>query len=311
MAAFLLAQFAAPIPDDPRQCVPYTPPVPEPSLDPQLAGGLSPSVIEGLEKWQLSTGHHLSFEAWLTAGNTKAVVAAVVVTGAGPPQKVILKACPPDRQTAREPRLHAQALAESPPEFASRHLVEQPFDGIECADKWRVLFQSVAGDSLRQMRPLESMLHDDSLPEIVESIGSAILHKWNPKITPARTTPPELLQAELGSKVERRGPLAKFVEDLGLADDLWIRFADTPASVLPNAVAWSLDPLVWPNEIEPFWAVFGRSHGDLHPGNLLIRVAPTPRPDDFRIIDLSAFSSDGSLDDWLQGIRAFRAIIHH
>ncbi|MDP9401838.1 MAG: hypothetical protein M3P85_00580 [Actinomycetota bacterium] len=266
-----------------------------PNLDPKLAGGLDPRVVDGLQEWQEATGSQVVLDAWMTAGNTRAVVAAVIVTGAGLPKKVILKACPPDRLTSREPRLHAQALAESPPDFAKQHLVDQPFDTIECADKWRVLFQSIAGDSLQAVRPLESVLHDDGLPELVEIVGSALLREWNPNFATRETAPAELLRAELGSKVDRNGPLVEFASELDVLDSMWIRFASSPGHVVPNAIAWALDTSVWPDEVGTFWAVFGRSHGDLHPGNVLIRVAPSPRAENFRLIDLSAFASDGSL----------------
>lgn len=267
----------------------------EATLDPKLVAELVPSVVAGLEEWQKVTGNQLALEAWMTAGNTRAVVAVVLVTGAGPPTKVILKACPPDRLTSREPRLHAQALAESPPGFANQHLVEQPFETIECADKWRVLFQSIAGDSLRAVRPLESVLHDDGLPELVEIVALSLLREWNPTFETRQASPSDLLRAELSTKVDRNGPLVELARDLHVLDAPWLRFANSPGEVVPNALAWALDPSHWPRGTDTFWAVFGRSHGDLHPGNVLIRVAPSPRAEDFRLIDLSAFAVDGSL----------------
>lgn len=78
------------------------------ALDPKVAAALAPSVVEALESWLTDAGMRISLDRWMTAGNTRAVVAVVVVTGSGPPRKVILKACPPDRLTSREPRLHAQ-----------------------------------------------------------------------------------------------------------------------------------------------------------------------------------------------------------
>ncbi len=264
-------------------------------LDPRLSAELAPSVVAALEEWQASQRVRLSLDAWMTAGNTRAAVGVVVVTGTGAPSKVILKACPPDRLTSREPRLHMKALDESPSEFSSRHLVQQPFAAIEAKDKWRVLFQSIGGDSLQAVRPLESVLHDDRLPELVEEVVSSLLRDWNPSFETRQTRPAELLRSELGSKVDGNGPLVQYARDLDVVDAAWVRFAEDPAVILPNALAWALDNTHWPDNARQFWAVFGRSHGDLHPGNVLIRVAPTPRADDFRLIDLSAFSPEGSL----------------
>jgi hypothetical protein len=61
----------------------------EATLDPRLIAELVPSVVAGLlEEWQKATGNQRSLEAWMTAGNTRAVVAVVLVTGAAPPRKV-------------------------------------------------------------------------------------------------------------------------------------------------------------------------------------------------------------------------------
>ncbi len=59
----------------------------EATLDPRLIAELLPSVFAGLEEWQKATGNQLALEAWMTAGNTRAVVAVVLVTGAGPPRE--------------------------------------------------------------------------------------------------------------------------------------------------------------------------------------------------------------------------------
>jgi len=265
------------------------------ALDPKLAARLEPSVVDRLQEWQQTTGNRLSLEAWITSGNTPAVVGVAMVTGSQPPAKVIMKACPPERLTSREPRLHTEALAVSPASFSSNHLVDQPFDTIESADKWRVLFQSIAGDSLRSMRPLESVLHDDCLPELVSIIVSSLLHEWNPTYETHQVTPSDLLRSELGPKLDQNGPLVEFASSLQVAEAPWIRFGDSPSEVLPNALAWALNAEHWPSGAGEFWAHFGLCHGDLHPGNVLIRVAPAPRATDFRLIDLSSFSSNHSL----------------
>lgn len=186
------------------------------SLDPNLAVGLVPSIAQRLLVWQESSGYRLDLDEWLTTGNTKAKVAVVLASGPKPPSKLIIKACPPDRLTAREPRLHSQALAASPSAFATEHLVSQPFDTIESEDKWRILFQSIAGDSLRRVRPLAGVLHDDRLPRLVGAIARPLLVEWNATFNTQRVKPHELLYGELGSKVDRNGPLRRFSRENGL-----------------------------------------------------------------------------------------------
>jgi len=85
------------------------------------------------------------------------------------------------------------------------------------------------------------------------------------------------------------------MQEQGIADTTWVRFSSDLGAVVPNAILWALDSSLWPPETEGFWAHFGHSHGDLHPGNVLIQVDPAPRANDFRLIDLSAYMPNGSL----------------
>jgi hypothetical protein len=187
------------------------------ALDANLAVGLEKTVVDALEQWQLETGNVIQFERWLAGGNTAAPVAVIVVTGPSGPAKLILKACPPERTTSRQPRLHSQALADSPPGFAERHLVQQPLKTIESATKWRVLFQAVAGDSLRRVAPLSSIIHDSRLADIIGHIASLLLTESNPAPEVRKTTPYEVLRSDLGTKAEKKGPLARFNQAHNLA----------------------------------------------------------------------------------------------
>jgi tetratricopeptide (TPR) repeat protein len=264
-------------------------------LDPDLAIELVPSVVESLVSWQAASGYRLQLEKWLISGHTKAKVAVVVARRPGSFSRLIIKFCPPERLTAREPRLLAEALTKSPPIFAREHLVEMPFDPIESSDKWRILFQAIAGDSLRYVRPLESIMRDSRLPSLIGTIVAALLRNWNSEFETRQIKPQPFLKNELGSKADRNGPLINFSRDHSILDQQWLRFPDNPAVVVPNAIAWSLNEELWPASAESFWAQFGHIHGDLHPGNVLIRVDPDPDAEHFRLIDMSNYTSDGSL----------------
>jgi tetratricopeptide (TPR) repeat protein len=265
------------------------------SLDPDLAIELVPPVVESLANWQISTGYRLHLEKWLTTGHTRAKVAVALARRSGSFSRLIIKFCPPDRLTAREPRLLAEALAKSPAGFRQEHLVEMPFGPIQSEDNWRILFQSIAGQSLRNIRPLESVMRDDRLPGIVETIASALLLSWNDSFESRRIEPQSFLKQELGSKADRNGPLMRYSKDHSVSDEQWLRFPDYPAMVTPNAIAWSFHADFWPSAAESFWAHFGHVHGDLHPGNVLISVDPTPDGKDFRLIDMSNYTSSGSI----------------
>jgi hypothetical protein len=134
------------------------------NVDPNFAIGFVPSVVERLREWQEETGYRLTLDRWLTDGHTAAKGAVVVAHGSKSRSRLVIKACPPAFLTSREPRLHTDALADAPVSFREEHLVQQPFETIEATDKWRVLFQEIAGDSLRSVRPMATVLHYNELP---------------------------------------------------------------------------------------------------------------------------------------------------
>lgn len=221
-------------------------------VDANLAIGLAPSVVERLREWQEETGCRLTLDRWLTAGHTAAKVAVVVARGPEARSRLVIKACPPASLTSREPRLHAEALADAPAGFRDAHLVKQPFGTIEAADKWRVLFQEIAGDSLRSVRPLATVLHDNQLPLLATSITEALLADWNPDFQTEAIPARVFLERELGSKLQRNGPLARFSRESDLGDARWVRFSESPGSVFPNAIAWCASQDAWPNDNCPF-----------------------------------------------------------
>lgn len=264
-------------------------------IDANLALEFAPSVAQRLGEWQAETGIRLALDQWLTAGHTAAKVAVVFARGPEYRSRLIIKACPPAALTSREPRLHVAALKEAPADFAGAHLVQQPFEMIEATDKWRVLFQEIAGDSLRTMRPLATVLHDNELPALAAGIAGVLLAEWNPDFQTGETSPRVFLEHELGSKLQRNGPLARFARESDLEGAPWVRFSDAPGSVLPNAIAWAAGQELWPEGELSFQAHSGHVHGDLHPDNVLIRIDPAPDAREFRLIDMSDYANDGSL----------------
>ena len=140
-------------------------------LDADLAIELAPSVVQRLGKWQEESGYRLTFDRWLTAGTLRPSRPVVVARGPGFRSRLIIKGMSPTALTSREPRLHAQALTDAPADFKAAHLVAAALETIEATDKWRVLFQEIAGDSLRTVRPLDTVLHDNELPILAKTIA--------------------------------------------------------------------------------------------------------------------------------------------
>jgi len=264
-------------------------------VDPNLAVHLGDQVLKGIGQWQERHGLRLTLDELLTGGHTSALVAVVVVNSPTKmPSKVILKVCPPERHTAHEPKLHIQALS-GPSTFVERHLVTQPYEPFECDGKWRILFQEIAGDSLRAFRPLSTVLNDEALPRLVIKVTRSLLREWNAHPTATPMAPHDLIKLHLGSKLHPNGLLTTFAREQQALDSTWIRFAEQPALVLPNAAAWALHTSTWPDDVKDIFPLLGNAHGDLHPGNILVEVNPTPQAERFRLIDLSAYAAAGPL----------------
>ena len=123
------------------------------TLDPNLAAAVPAEVAEEIAAWQADAGRELIFDHWLDLGNTSAPVAVVGVRGGREDaRKMILKICPPDRTTAREPRRHKEALENSPTAFAARHLVGQPIEPVRLkSSKWWLLFDTLFIDEAGQL----------------------------------------------------------------------------------------------------------------------------------------------------------------
>lgn len=191
------------------------------------------------------------------------------------PVRCIAKVCPPATGQPESAR-HAAALRQSfRRKFVSRHLVDVPFDPVECPDGEIVIFQQIAGRRLKRLRTL-SRLRGAELVDACRAVRAALLEKWTgDAFDTARLTVPELL----------RGELRDGLTDWIAAD--WI--ATDEDGILPNLLVQTRD--VGPAAAAPQTYLAGRSHGDLHADNVLVLTTPggAALPDEFWLIDLSAF----------------------
>jgi hypothetical protein len=130
----------------------------QPELAAELAQALAPEVTEALVKWQAESETTIVFDRWLVPGLSGALVASVALSGKLGPRKVIMKVCPPGQTTGKEPTRHQKALDEAPEEFAAHHLVRQPIAPVKARKGgWAVMFQEIAGGSMRNVRALSAL----------------------------------------------------------------------------------------------------------------------------------------------------------
>ncbi|MFE1882462.1 hypothetical protein [Streptomyces diastatochromogenes] len=268
------------------------------TLADDLSGAkVEPAVVDELEKWQHDQGMRIVFDRWLTPGRSKAVLAAVALTGPLFNGKVVMKVCPPG-PTGGEPGRHDSALREAPAGFADRHLVKQPVEPLSVRGGWKVMFQEVAGGSIRTVRPLSAQ-RGRELPELAGTVARSVLADWNPEPSEIRRrTARDFLVSHLGTRLDKDGPVATLADQLAYdpADGrtpLWISFSD--GQVVPNMVAWLGLP-VWEGlDDDHVMAILGRAHGDLHADNILLPMSPRVDGDSYRLIDLSGYTADAPL----------------
>lgn len=255
-------------------------------------------VIEELEAWQQREGVRIVFDRWLTPGKSKAVLAAVAMTGPLFNGKVVMKVCPPGRDTGREPDRHEDALTEAPDGYAERHLVKQPVAPVKVSGGSKVMFQEIAGGSLRDVRPL-SVERGRKLPDVIHAVVRSVLEDWNPRPTDIRRmSAGDFFREHLGTRLDPSGPVAKIADQLiyepaGAEVPLWVVFGD--GDPVPNAVAWvRLD--AWDGlASDHVLSIRGRAHGDLHADNILLPMSPAVDAEGYRLIDLSGYNGEAPL----------------
>ncbi len=218
--------------------------------------------------------------AWTGGGYTDAFLAAVTVAPFEgvyrEPTRYLAKVSPRKGGRAEAARHNAAVLSSYREEFARDHLVS----GDELAPiTWRrtvVSFQRIAGGSLHGLRAIGKL----DLPDLAETcrvVRAALLEAWTGRLfgTP-RLTVPALLRTELG----------KGVDDWSATTEYAALPADQ-APPPPNLLLGGADD-------REHTVLFGRSHGDLHADNILVRDQPRD-PGRFWLIDLAAFEKDAPL----------------
>lgn len=265
----------------------------------EISRAVDPRVKDALSKWMTDTGTRLDFDRWITPGLSGALLATVVINSPGRAALLVLmKVCPPGRITGKEAERHAEAIAAAP-DFAAAHLVTLPVPPVIGKGGWTIMFQEVAGGSLRTIRPLSTMRGGD-LPHTTATIVQSVLSEWNPAAKTLRQAPVPFFREHFGTRLVEGGPLDQFAQQVVYAPSIaaappsWVRI--TTGEIVPNALAWArsnewLETL----EAEHLMVIVGCAHGDLHADNVLVPQKPLPNPAEYRLIDLAAHSSSAPL----------------
>ncbi|MDQ1530459.1 MAG: hypothetical protein QOE37_564 [Microbacteriaceae bacterium] len=182
---------------------------------------------------------------------------------------------------------HTAALRAAPPDFARSHIPDMAFDPVE-DDGAVAIFYRIAGQSLRNYRPLSSHRRQSELATIMAATTTFLLDDWNanPSFQQA-TAPQELLRAWLGFRLKPDGHLDQFLRTACHVDPGVPGFL-IGGKVLRNPLAYARDPGLW-GTARAIDTLTGFMHGDLNTNNVLVRLDGADAVDGYYLIDFAAF----------------------
>ncbi|SDT80465.1 hypothetical protein [Actinoplanes derwentensis] len=249
------------------------------------------SAQAALRDWLDAHSATLVPESWTGEGYTEAQLlgAQLQVYGASP--VVVIVKINPAGGGIREYKAHRRALADAP-DFARAHLANLETGYIPVPGGGSVVVQSPAGGGLDETSQLAAALLTYRSPEdLCRSITTSLLVDWNPgaALTVEPSSLGAVLDTALGARLAETGTITAWAGgQSGLQRNPRPRLSAGPESLV-NPFALIGEDSWGGDERLNLW--HGRSHGDLHPGNLLV----DRRRQSYCLVDLSRYRKDGLL----------------
>ena len=255
---------------------------------------LGRKAVTTLDDWLRQKRYRMRLDHWLDGGSSDGKVAVVYLEecdGRRNSRRLVLKLCPPGEDTEYEPGNNTMAWGDAPQRF-SRHLLE-PVDVIQVADTgWWLMFQRLAMGGTRDIDTM-ARVPESRLAATYTTIVRPLLSDWAQWAHVPSMFVSDFLSRQLDQRLGPRGRIrawASFRPEL-LEDPVpWIEIADEK---LPNPFALVKGSSFGGTELQN--AYVGRAHGDLHPGNILMPLAPTVRASQFVLVDLARYRAKAPL----------------
>jgi hypothetical protein len=284
-------------------------------VDSRLEDGLGPEVTAVLRDWAQLHDRYYALEHWLANGRSRAPVAVVIETDAHKRASamLVLKVL-----TVRDGELrdleygrHRRAIAHAPA-FAKDHLTEFVHEAIPAGHQQWITFQRIAGETLGDTEVLTVLLRRmlgitaEAEPSGTGRVGcdpatfaaacqhviGGVLRDWagDPFIPAAAPWGiPEFFRRHIGQQMEPGGRLHGWAQRHQGEE---IQFAEE-ALPLPNPFAVAQGRyFADTTTVGPF---IGRTHGDLHSDNALVRVRPALDTSMYFLIDTALYEESGPL----------------
>jgi len=237
----------------------------------------------------------MELDEWLGGGRSGGPVAVIVRFGTGFDGKVAIK-------FARRAEVGSwrQAIGDCPRGFLRQHLVD--LEGVirpDAQSDWWIATLKIAGGDISLFRPSFELdpLKGAHFASSCTTIVKSIIEEWNPEpLPPLESIPPASYLSSIfdASRAIPSKPSWRWLDSLNISrtDELVRR--DGWREALPNPLALAARLSSEPFCSRPLPVPFGRAHGDLNLGNVLMPVDP-PRPREYKLIDLGRFSPKAPL----------------
>ena len=239
----------------------------------------------------------IDLDEWLGGGRSGGPVAVIARSGPGYDDKVAIKFA-----HVAEIGPWEQAKRDCPQGFREQHLVTigTVFPADTGDSGWWIATLKIAGGDVSLFRPSVELnpLKGAPFAAACAIIVNSIIGKWNPEPFPhplERIPPASYLNSIFdASRVIPTKPSWRWLDSLNISRTDTLVRRDGWREALPNPLALAARLSSEPFCSRPLRVRFGRAHGDLNLGNVLMPVDP-PRPEEYKLIDLGGFSPKAPL----------------
>ncbi|MET9050436.1 NB-ARC domain-containing protein [Streptomyces bacillaris] len=280
-----------------------------PHVGPDLAAGLGPLSAQALHESATLLRRHYELDRWLSGGGDRVRSAIVFETDDQRTTRLVLKVVPKGDGPLGEAAFarHRRAYDEAPVAFAADHLSALVNEPIRVDDGSWIVFETIAGDDSEDVEALGTLLRTmlggpASLggrtacdpQEFVRACGQlvgGILDEWveRPRTAARPLSVADFVRRHLPERIEP-GTVLHRLSATHTGD--WITL-DADGGRAPNPFAL-LEGAFYGDEVT-VRVLAGKTHGNLRPQNVLVRVRPSLCGTLFHLLDLARYEPDGAL----------------